>query len=230
MSDWGKVAIGTRIGEGRCDPLFFRSWQRLILSGLRPGDAVLDPAIEMPHHFAANWLVREFLKSECDSLCLVDSDMVFQADALSKLRDTPAAGYSVLSALATTRRQPISPVVLTQAGEKWVCHNDVSGDAVVEVHAATIGFCVIKRVVFGDIETCFKTGGWYFDWGPRGFGEDTLFSRRARECGHRIGVAPGCAIGHRGAVVWAWDTKGMRPIVIDIESQLSSFGENKQED
>lgn len=229
MSTWGTIAIGTRIGEGRADPLFFRSWQRLILSGLRPGDTVLDPAIEMPHHFAANWLVREFRRSGADTLCMVDSDMVFPPDTLARLRDAPGASeYGVLSALCTTRRAPYSPVLL-RLGEAggWLCRNDAQGDGIFEVDCAPIPFCLIRRRVAEAIEDRYDCEGWVFDWGPQGFGEDTNFSVRARECGFRMGVLLGVAIGHRGMMTFGWDVSGRRPTFTDYD-QISSFGKPQE--
>jgi GT2 family glycosyltransferase len=228
---FGRIAIGTRIGEGRCDPLFFRSWQRLILTGLRVGDTVIDPACEMPHHFSANWLVREFRKSGADTLCMVDSDMVFEPGVLALLRDAPgSAEYDVLSALCTTRRDPISPVLLRWDAETkaWRCHNDAAGEGIFDVSVVALPFCLIRRTVFERIEARINCNGWFFDWGPRGFGEDTTFSVRARECGCRLGVLLGAPILHRGAMAFGWDVAGRRP-TFTAHDQINTFGQDDKE-
>jgi hypothetical protein len=231
MIGWGNIAIGTRIGEGRCDPLFFRSWQRLILTGMRVGDVVLDPACEMPHHFAANYLVREFRKTTCDTLCLVDSDMVFPADTLERLREAPGGdAYGTLSALATTRRTPISPILLRWCAERksWRCHNDAEGDGIFDVDAVPIPFALIRRKVFDAIDAQFPCNGWFFDWGPQGLGEDTQFSIRARDCGFRLGVLLGAKIEHRGMMAFGWDVAGRRP-TFTAHDQLNTFGQDDKE-
>ena len=230
--NWGTIAIGTRIGEGRCDPMFFRSWQRLITSGMRTGDVVLDPACEMPHHFAANWLVQEFYKTGADTLCMVDSDMVFKHETLNWLRDAPGGmTYGTLSALCTTRRHPYSPVLLRWRNEEWVCHNNARGDGVFEVDAASLAFCLIRRSVFDVIEAKYKCNGWFFDWGAQGLGEDTQFSFRAKTCLIKLGVHLGVKIGHRGMMTFGWDNENLKPTFSD-QSQLNTFGtsgNNKKE-
>jgi len=223
MSNWGTIALGCRIGE-RADPLFVRSWQNMIASGLRKGDGMIDPAVEMPHHFAANYLAKLFLKSDANTLCMVDSDMIFSADTLSKLRDNPeGAGYGTLSPLCTTRRNPYVPVVLTTKGKSaWTARVDLVDGSLVQVDATCVAFALIRRQVFLDIDEKFKVGGWFFDWGPQGYGEDTTFSDRARACGYKIGIDTGIQIGHRGSMTFGWDVEKKQTVFSDY-NQVKLF-------
>lgn len=229
MSNWGKIAVGTRIGEGRCDPLFFRSWTRLIAGGLRAGDTVLDPAMEMPHHVSANLLVKYFLKTDADTLCMIDSDMVFEPDTLTKLRES-GAEYDVLSALCTTRRAPYVPVVLRCQYEKddvsylAIDPKDIDG-SLVDVDAASIAFSMIRRGVFDKLS---KLAPWWFDWGSRGLGEDTRFSQRAKGAGLKLGVNTGVSIQHRGMIGFEWDVAD-RKIVLRESTQIGEIFNTKGE-
>ena len=63
MSGFGKIAVGVRLT--RPDPRFVQCWTHLILSGLRTGDRVLPPAIELPAHWAAELLaLDQFIESD----------------------------------------------------------------------------------------------------------------------------------------------------------------------
>lgn len=206
MNSWGKIAIGKRIGQCS-DPLFERSWGHLLTRGLRPGDTLLDPAIEMPHHFAANVLVKYFLKSDADTLCVVDADMIFPPETLIKLRDDLAGQkYDILSALSVARRYPFAPIVLTKCADGGFrcCKESITGE-IANVDLMSMGFCLIRRTVFEKMQSEKKCGQWFFNWGPQGQGEDTSFSLTAKELGFKIGVHTGLSIGHRGQMVMKWN-------------------------
>lgn len=229
MSNWGKIALGTRIGDGRCDPMFFRSWTRLIAGGMRPGDSVLEAAVELPHHMAANLLVKYFLSTDADTLCMIDSDMVFEPDALSRLRES-GPDYDCLSALCTTRRAPYVPVVLRcQYGLDDVEYaaidpREINGQ-VVSVDAATLAFCIIRRHVFDKLS---QFAPWWFDWGSRGLGEDTRFSQRSKGAGLKLGVNTGVSIQHRGMIGFEWDVDG-RKVCLRESTQIGEIFNTKGE-
>jgi len=223
MSNWGTVAIGTRIGEGRCDPLFFRSWTRLVTGGMRAGDVVLDPAIELPHHMAANILVQNFLQSGADTLCMVDSDMVFAPDTLSKMRDNKEGGiYDTLSALSVSRRAPFAPIALQlqekDGASEYRCCAELITGGVIDVDAVSLAFCLIRKSVFVALA---KYAPWWFDWGERGLGEDTRFTLRMHEAGSRAGVHTGISIEHRGMIGFVWDVEQKK-------TRLTEFNQVRQ--
>lgn len=220
MSNWGTIAVGTRIGEGRCDPLFFRSWTKLVIGGLRVGDGALDPAVELPHHMAANVLVRQFLRSSADTLCMIDSDMVFDSDTLSKLRDDPTGeGYDMLSALCVVRRKPFAPVLLRvqerpDGQKEYRCHEHLIDGGIVDVDAIGLPFAMIRRTVFDRLS---GYAPWWFDWGERGLGEDTNFSQRAIAAGCRLGVHTGVGIEHRGTIGFKWDVENKKTVMCSFD-------------
>lgn len=209
MNNWGKIAIGTRLND-RCDPLFFNSWSHLIAGGLRKEDTVLDAAVELPQHFAATVLTTFFLKSDADTLLMVDTDMIFKPDTLNRLRDDPAGwDYDVLSALSVTRRRPFYPIVLRLKadGTSYECVKDAIDGKIIDVDSVGTGFTLIRRTVFDKIKTATDIDKWFFDFGQGGLGEDTQFCQRAKAVGARIGVHTGISIGHRGPITFIWDTE-----------------------
>ena len=231
MNTWGKIAVATRMND-RCDPVFFNCWSHLIAGGLRIGDTVLDAGIELPQHFAAVVVVRYFLKSDADTLLMVDTDMVFKPDQLGKLRDDPAGQeYDILSALSVTRRRPFCPIILKirdKPTDNQCAYECVKADIdgrVLEVDSVGTGFTLIRRVVFDRIKSQLGIEKWFFDFGEGGLGEDTMFCQRAKKCGCRIGVHTGVNIGHRGPITFIWDAEQGRSMmetndqIMDILSQ-----------
>lgn len=228
MNDWGHIAIGTRFND-RCDPLFFNSWGRLLTSGLRSGDTLLDAAIELPQHFAAVVLTKFFLKSDADSLLMVDTDMIFKPDALSQLRDDLAGwDYDILSALSVARRRPFYPIVLrrrenpddSQCAYKCVEKEEIK-NGIIEVDSVGTGFTLIRRIIFEKMKSELGVDKWFFDFGEGGLGEDTNFCQRAKKIGARIGVHAGVNIGHRGPITFVWDAEKQR-------AMLESFDQVKE--
>lgn len=219
MSDWGKIAIGTRMND-RCDPVFFNCWSHLITGGLRKGDTVLDAGIELPQHFAAVVLVQYFLKSDADTLFMVDTDMIFKPDTLSRLRDDPAGWqYDILSALSVTRRRPFTPIVMRLRKERTddQCAYEAippgPEDTIMDVDTVGTGFTLIRRQVFEDMKNKLGITKWFFDFGPGGLGEDTHFCQNAKKLNARIGVHCKVAIGHRGPIAFIWDEKQQRAMM-----------------
>ena len=85
----------------------------MLTGGVESRDKVLMPVSHQPAHRAASKLATSFLATTCDSLLLVDDDMVFAGDMLNKLRYNKAAwDYDIVSGLATTRVDPPRPIIM----------------------------------------------------------------------------------------------------------------------
>ncbi len=215
MSAWKSIALGTRMND-RCDPLFFNSWSHLIAGGLCAGDTVLDAAVELPQHFAATVMTLFFLRSDADTLCMIDSDMVFKPDTLARLRDDPAGQeYDILSALSVTRRKPFYPIVLRQKadGSAYEGRSDLIDGSVASVDSVGTGFTLIRRSVFDKMKSELGIDKWYFQFGDGGLGEDTRFCQDAKKLGLKIGVHTGVGIGHRGPLTFVWDYETKRTMM-----------------
>ena len=209
MPDFGTIAVGVRCG-GRPDGLFFKCWTQLLCSGVfGKGDAVLSPSIELPHHWTANCLVHDFMnKTQCDSLLLIDDDMVFEPSDFVALREHRTNyDYDMVQGLCCSRRPGHKPVLLGEspnAADKYRMMHPETGDTTVEVAMLGMAFTLIRRSVF---EAISDKGPMFFRWGPDGRGEDTLFCQDARAAGKRLGVDCRVSIGHRVATVVEWDTE-----------------------
>ena len=201
--DWGKIAVACRIGQ-KPDGEFFRCWTRLMLGGLRDGDTVLTPAIEMPAHYAANCLVKGFLKTEADSILFIDDDMIFTPDDLERLRsDEDAREYDIMMGLCQSRKPPHKPILLENNpnGMGFVVNSVPPADTIVNVGVVGLGFTLIKRHVFEALADP------YFYWGEKGDGEDAMFSMDASKKGFKLGVNTRVQIGHRFPIMVKWDFK-----------------------
>ena len=196
MDTFGKIAFGVR--AGRVDPVFFASWTNFLASGkLRVGDAVLTPAIELPHHWAADVLVRQFLnETDCDSLMMFDDDMGFSTENVLTLRNNKANhDFDVVQGLCVSRKNPSSPIVLIEAADH--CYQPAVPDAdedTCEVAMCGLAFTIIRRKVFEQIA---EPGKLFFSWGDDGRGEDATFCENARAAGFTIGIDCKTRVAHQ---------------------------------
>jgi hypothetical protein len=155
VTDWGSVAIVTRIGA-MPHPLFFDSYCRMLHEGTRPGDKLMAPALRMPAHRAANAVVKAFLREgwlqACDTLLFVDDDHVFNVGTLEKLRSDPdGQAYDVLGAVYSARGAGRWPVIMrlsdkaTPEAPKYGVVWDWEPGTVVPVDTLGLGFTLVRR-------------------------------------------------------------------------------------
>lgn len=208
-----RIAIGLRIGHAP-DAAFFVSWTRLLTGGIRAGDVVLDPAVGMPHAPACNALVQRFLETPADALLFIDDDMVFTPASLETLRRTES-DHGILSALYTTRRPPVRPIVLHKTPTGYAprkpqdCHGLVTCDVV------GLGFTLISRPVIEAAADAQGPDG-VFTW-DNTLGEDGTFCVNARNLGHSVGVNCDVIVGHRVTYTATWST-AENAVVMDTET------------
>ncbi|MCG2681180.1 MAG: hypothetical protein L6455_14620 [Kiritimatiellae bacterium] len=213
----------------RCDPVFFNCWSHLIAGGMRTGDTVLDAGIELPQHFAAVVLASYFLKSNADTLLMVDTDMVFKSDTLNRLRDdVEGQEYDMLSALSVTRRRPFHPIILRLRdkplpnGCAYECIKPKPEDTILESDSVGTGFTLIRRALFNRMRSELGITKWFFDWMPGGGGEDTMFCQNAKRLGAKIGVHTRVNIGHRGPITFIWDAEQQRS-AMETNDQIAAI-------
>lgn len=233
---WGRVAAGVRIAK-HPEYNFFVSWTELLTGGMRSGDKILMPVGWMPAHWASNAIVRDFMRTDHDSLLLVDDDMVFGQNTLSIMRDNKDNwDYDIVFGFCTHRQWPPKPVVMVEREEQPglpmslygrsydIIHGVSSGD-IVEVDAVGLAFTLIKRHVLEQMTG--EYGPMYTDYFSYGGGfesDDIPFCMRAREMGFRMAVDTNVKIGHIGQSIFGWDDyqkwymQQSRPDVIDFQA------------
>lgn len=213
MSNWGTIAVGTRL-EKAVEPGFLKAWSLLITGGLRPGDAWMIEDGKVAHK-AANDLVRRFLRSNCETLFLVDSDAEFGPQALSELRDyEPGQEFDALQAFYTRRGWPPEAIWFKRnaLGNLYQCL--VYGDDVTQEVALVGTHCVLLRrsLLEGMRERTAAQGvnpahyEWFFYPRHEEVSEDAAFSMDAAAAGYRLGATTHVKFGHISRVTTGWET------------------------
>lgn len=208
MTGWGSIALGTRL-EKMVDNRFFVVWSELIAKGLRPGDGFLIAA-DLPAHKASNELVRRFLKTHCDTLCMIDSDADVGASFLHEFRDFEAGWqFDVLQAFYTRRGWPPKPIWMRNADEAGAMVVPVVTDecteevAAIGTHAALIRRRVLEGMAAGKDPAAFE---WFFYPPHTKTSEDIAFSVAARKAGYMLGATTAVKAGHISRVTTGWQT------------------------
>jgi GT2 family glycosyltransferase len=152
---------------------------------------------------AANAIVKQFLKGDCDSLLIIDDDMSFEPDALERLRSlTPGAEYGILQAI-TIRSGDKKPSIMRMNADKGVydvAPPDPAAD-IEEVDGCGLAFTLIRRSVFESLSDPW----FYWPKTDKVCGEDVAFCFDATKNGVKIGVANAVPIGHAITNVFNWD-------------------------
>lgn len=149
---------------------------------------------------ARNNFVQQAVEQNYTHLMFIDSDMVFNADALNVLL---WHDKDVISGSIFTRVPPYKPCFyeklrLGEPGEVICEPVKELQEGLQEVEGVGTAFLLIKTKVFKSIVEKFNV----FPFQPiTGYGEDLSFCLRARQCGHKIFVDNDLIIGHIGKVV-----------------------------
>lgn len=215
---WGRVAIATRIAK-HPEPAFFNAWTNLVLGGLRAGDTVINAPTGLPHHVAANEIVRKFLSTTADSLLFIDDDMLFAPNALEQIRRNEANWqYDAVQAFCTHKTVPPHAVVMRKmdpqpgppvsfGGTRYGALKDIEDGALVEVDVVGLGFTLIKRHVFeGAINPHGAMHTYWYRWGDGNDGEDVVFSQNAQREGYRLAVDTSVKVDHLGTYAFGWQS------------------------
>jgi hypothetical protein len=212
-SGFGSVAIGVRIASHPAVP-FFVSWTKLLTGGTRNGDTVLMPRAHGPAHQSATRIARDFLRSNRDTLLMVDDDMDFPGHQLEVMRESATnQDFDVVMAFATHRAHPPKPVMLHWQGP---AANEATGaysfvlpteqQGTMQTDAVGLAFTLIRRSVLAamlgdqDIELWFP-----FEYGAGWESDDIPWSARCREMGFRMGIDTDHPIGHIGCHSYGWN-------------------------
>lgn len=190
---------------------------RMAISLMRLGQQVLEHGIHIQVSSicgcsvvsrARNMIAHEFLKSDCDHLLFIDSDMNFEPDSVLRLlawnQTKPIVGG------AYEARKEGKVYILSLDGDKEHIQMDVMGN--VKARRIATGFMMIQRQVFEKLAEMHPE--WehkdntsdamlhsFFDFKVTrdGYiGEDFLFCDRAQEAGFSVWIDPTIKLGHMG--------------------------------
>lgn len=160
---------------------------------------------------ARNALVRSFLtETTAPWLLMVDTDMVFAADALDRLVAAASPQRPVMGALCHMQETPGGPPLPTMyeliredggsvGFARWT---GVEGDEPVKVGATGTGCLLVHRDVFELMETDGRTTSKAWPWFKesqlegRPIGEDYTFMLRLAMLGVPVHVHVGVQVGH----------------------------------
>lgn len=166
-----------------------------------------------PQEFARNTIIEHFLKTDCDTLVMVDHDMIIHDPTILGLLDTPEydiAGPLQLMYMQSMKDGPsIQPCAFMYddkepRGKRLHVVTPVSGEPVTRVDAVGSGVIAIKRRVLEDPKMLNAEGmsppaffrNRYAENGERWRGLDIDFCVRARDLGYRIKVNWQATCGH----------------------------------
>lgn len=147
-------------------------------------------------HQARINIVSEAIRGNCTHLLFIDSDMVFEPDALKRLlqRDKEIVGVD-----ANCRSLPLTSTVKIHDEEGNKIYT--ASDDLYECYAVGTGFMLIKMSVFQEIEK-----PWFFyeqdKDGDMKVGSDMWFCRQARNKDIKIWCDPTIKIGHLGDFIY----------------------------
>jgi hypothetical protein len=205
---WGKICIGVRL-EKMVDAGFFKNWSYLIFKGMRRGDGFLI-ADGMVAHMAANKLVRDFLRTDADTLFMLDSDADIDVDFLNEFRDyEPGWEYDVLQAWYPRRGWPPEAIWF----QKTVLGDTYQASAYQDEFITDVAICgthalLIRRAVLeaqlGGVDP--KEFDWFFYPRHVKSSEDAAWSREVAAMGFRLGATTHVKSGHISRVTIGWET------------------------
>lgn len=158
---------------------------------------------ETEYCFYANSLVYESrnqlslmaINKNAEYLLMIDSDMTFPRDALTKYL---AMDKDIVCGLYMTRRKPYIPVAYSKVYPRTLLkepgHKAIDELTSQYVDGAGMGFCLIKTEVLRKVWKRYKS-----PFEPiKGLGEDLSFFYKARKLGYKVWLDTTIDLGHIG--------------------------------
>jgi len=221
---WGKILVACRL-EKYVLAQFYRSMIRLVAEGQRAGDRNTEIEGKLPA-YAANYLARLLLQSDCDSILFVDSDADFAPSTLDKLRDLKDGwGFDIFQPYVTGRRWPPAAVWLVDDPERKFRMKEIRDPNVTEeVAGVGLHFTLMRREIFEDERLTRPWFAFPEDAEENG-SEDLTFCARARALGYSIGATSKVRVGHWADVSFGWET--VQGFYLDRDARLKIEADKK---
>lgn len=145
---------------------------------------------------ARDSLAREAIEGGYDYLCFIDSDMVFEQDALMKLL---ARNVDIVTGLYFQRKNSHTPCIFSEVEPYSIQYEKEFKKAdFFETEAFGTGFCLIS---VDSLKDTFEQTGYLFQ-PAHGMGEDLSFCKRAKAVGYKLWVDTTVRLGHIGTYIY----------------------------
>jgi 2-polyprenyl-3-methyl-5-hydroxy-6-metoxy-1,4-benzoquinol methylase len=212
-NDWGKILLGTRL-EKTVDENFVVVWSALITQGLRMETDAYSIVRGHMLHKGLNQLVRELLKSPCDSLCTLDSDADVTPDFIERFRTLEAGWeYDALQAFYIRRGWPPEAIWFKRDALDNNVQCIITKDGMTEPVSMIGTHCALfRRHIF---EKIYEVEGkdipiedfeWFAFPRHQHTGEDGFFSTVMAQYGFKMGATTAIKAGHRSMITTGWET------------------------
>lgn len=197
MSD--KVLIGVPTGEYSRRADFYDYFNLLH----KPAGSVVLFVHEASPAKARNILFEQAIQYDCTHILLIDDDMAYQPDYLTRLLQHDK---DIVSGLYVGRSFPHKPIVFDLADESGACMNmylEEDTPDLVPIVAAGFGFILIKTSIFEKLEKPYVRLG---ELDSQEWCDDIGFFKRVREAGIQSYCDTTVRCGHIGTMI-IWPNK-----------------------
>ena len=212
MNDKSFGRVGFGVPCYNPEPEFWLWWTQLVIDGLETGDVFLNDGnvpLQVPIPVAHNAIVREFLRTDCDTLLLIEDDHSADPELVRNMRNSATnQEFDIVCASYIGRRGQPKPIGWffhehTPTGWRLRYNNgDVQSSGTQEYDGAGLGCVLIRRRVLVDMlgdndpDTFF-----WFMW-VNNNSQDVYFYELARNVGARVGVDRDNWATHWGKYPW----------------------------
>jgi hypothetical protein len=215
---WGFGSIGFASAKFKECNEFFNSWTWLVMHGIEEDDRCLNRPEHIPistwYPRMHNAIIRLFLQSGCDTLCIIEDDHEFPFDVLHRLRYKPEnQEFDIVCASYVRRSQtalafPMGWNIKEDSEEPWWVQFDIDGieyEGTQEFDGAALGFVLIRRWVLEEMVSGenIDTYEWVKCYGD--VSGDIPFYFKAHALGARVGVDRDNRVIHVGPYKYTHD-------------------------
>lgn len=222
-------------GHHQCVVDLFRECDRRGIE-IEEGRVIGDALVSRARSIAAS----AFLRSDCDVMLSIDSDIWFRPEDAIALCEKALAGHDIIGAIYATRSLQTQPALML-ANDEEVVFTPESGPK--EARFIPTGFTAVTRKPYETLKDtlphCHQGWGhtafWPFympyciEWPGDGYiylSEDWAFCQRAADAGFKLWVDPSIRVGHSGSYMYTLEDllRPERPLPQPISLQRSPNG------
>ncbi|HWI66861.1 MAG TPA: hypothetical protein VNS88_00535 [Nitrospiraceae bacterium] len=173
----------------------------VLLEASRAGAKTIGKFSEPHVDQARNWVVDQFMASDCEWFLSVDTDIILPELVIQRLL---ARRQKLIGALVYVNAEPVFPQIYNKIADfgfagagQYLVNESWEPGALVKADATGAGCLLIHRDVFTKIpgDSPFRWFQHEFE-GTHLFGEDFTFCRRARSVGFQLYIDTAVKAGH----------------------------------